>query len=181
MKKLLLGILLCGLISLPGSAQIRRIAGASARPQSILNTTLLSVAVSPSQVSFNLVSGGSAVANTPISINTTLQNPLLSTVNVYAFLPSTSSALTGNSSSAVIPSAALFGLVPNGAPTTYTAFTQTEPLGVAGASLQLLSVQNLVANLVLNLKLYLKIDLTSFPQLPADTYVGQMYIQAQVL
>jgi hypothetical protein len=79
-----------------------------------------------------------------------------------------------------IPSANVLGKDTLGIPTSFTPFTQSNP--VAGASLQLYSTSS-----ILSLggshtdNLSLEIDLTTLPQLPAATYSGVLLIQAQAL
>jgi hypothetical protein len=70
--------------------------------------------------------------------------------------------------------------VTTGVPVSFTPFTQTGPFGGAGAGLQLVSGGSLVSlggsrTDVLSLK----INLGSLPQLPAATYTGTLYVQAQ--
>jgi hypothetical protein len=68
-----------------------------------------------------------------------------------------------------------------GLPTTYTAFTQTNPFGGAGASLKLFTQPVLIGvNGNRTDALSLKIDLTSLPELPADKYTGTLILQAQI-
>jgi len=79
-----------------------------------------------------------------------------------------------------IPASVIFGQVPTGLPTSYTAFTQAGPFGAAGASLQLITTGSLLSlGGSRTDTLSLKIDLTSLPQLPAATYTGTLYLQAQ--
>jgi hypothetical protein len=70
-----------------------------------------------------------------------------------------------------------------GTPTTFTAFSQTAPLGAAGAGLTLFSEAltgtNHTANRTDNLNL--EINLAAQPLLPAGTYTGTLNIQAQAL
>jgi hypothetical protein len=141
----------------------------------------LSVSASPPALSFNLIAKGEAVGNSPINITTSYSGVTMSgNLNLYAFFISSTAALAGNLSTAAIPSSAVSGQMTTGLPTTYIAFTQTSPVGGAGASLKLIS-QHVLAGAgssrtdVLNLK----IDLTNIPQLPADIYTGTLILQAQ--
>jgi hypothetical protein len=149
-----------------------------------LGAGTLSVSAAPSLVTFNLVARGAAIGNGPVSITTTWTGlSLLSTVSLYGFFTSSGAALTGTHSPATIPTSAVLGQMTTGLPTSYSAFTQTNPLGGAGASLKLFS-QSILIGLGSSGRtdaLTLKIDLTSLPQLPADTYTGTLIIQAQQL
>ncbi len=140
----------------------------------------LSVSASPSQVSFNLVSRGTTSGNSPVSITTTWTGLSSGgTVNLYGYFISVSAALTGSLSTAAIPSSAISGQMTTGLPTSYTAFTQTNPLGGAGASLKLFSAGTGSGSGSRTDALNLTIDLSSLPELPADTYTGTLVIQAQ--
>ncbi len=140
----------------------------------------LSVSASPSQVSFKFVSRGTASGNSPVSI-TTAWTGLSSggTINLYGYFISVSAALTGSLSTAAIPSSAISGQMTTGLPTSYTAFTQTNPLGGAGASLELFSTGTGSGSGSRTDALNLTIDLSTLPELPADTYTGTLVIQAQ--
>jgi hypothetical protein len=141
----------------------------------------LSVSVTPSALSFNLVAKGEAVGNSPINITTSYSGMTMSgNLNLYAFFISSTAALAGNLSTAAIPSSAVSGQMTTGLPATYIAFTQTSPVGGAGASLKLIS-QNVPAGAGTSRTdvLSLKINLTNIPQLPADTYTGTLILQAQ--
>ena len=100
---------------------------------------------------------------------------------------SATAALTGTGSSpATIPTSEVLGQVTTGTPATYTAFTQTPAtgaLGTAGASLVLFTQGITGTNRAAsrNDNLNLQINLTSQPQLPADTYTGTLNLQAQAL
>lgn len=146
------------------------------------STSTLSVSVAPSQVSFNLVSKGTASGNSPVSI-TTIWSGLGSsgTIKLYGYFTSSTAALTGNLSTDAIPSSAISGQMTTGLPTSYTAFTQTNPLGGAGASLELFSTGTGSGAGSRTDALSFTIDLSSLPTLPADTYVGTLIIQAQEL
>jgi hypothetical protein len=148
----------------------------------------LTISATPSAVTFNLVSGGTATGNAPVAIT---QAWVLGATNVSVTLTgwfsNAAQALTsGGSSPVYIPTSEVLGQVTTGAPTTYTAFTQTPgtgALGVAGASLVLTTTAitntNRAAGRSDNLNL--QINLTSQPQLPAGTYTGTLNLQAQAL
>lgn len=145
----------------------------------------ISVAVSPSSVNFTLVSNGTASGSSAINITTSWSATLClftCTVNLYGFFNSSSAALSAGTGGD-IPSSAVLGEVPTGTPTTYTAFTQSNPLGGAGASLLLFSQSIFLytGNSSRTDALSLQIDLSGIPQQPAGTYSGTLYIQAQTL
>lgn len=162
------------------SAQVTRITTQRPRPLLTLGDTL-TVTASPATVNFSLVPNGVATGSSPIVITTTWTGiSLLSSINMYAYFSVASRALSGGVPASYIPSSCVLGQDPGGIPTTFTAFTQTNPFGGAGASLKLYSTTS-----VLSLggshtdNLSLKIDLTTLPQLPAATYQGMLLIQAQ--
>jgi len=156
-----------------------------------LNASLaesLTVAATPSAVNFALVAGGTATGSAPVAITTTwVMSGSRSTVTLTGYFSSATAALTSGGSSPVnIPTSEVFGQVTTGAPTTYTAFTQSPTgtaLGVAGASLvlfqQAISGTNRASNRSDNLNL--QINLAGQPQLPAGTYTGTLNLQAQAL
>jgi hypothetical protein len=145
----------------------------------------LTVAATPATVAIPLVSGGTATGTTPVAITTTwVLSAGRSTVTLVGYFASATAALTDGAATPVnIPAAEVLGQVTTGTPTTFTAFTQTAPLGAAGAGLTLftqpLSGTNRNANRTDNLNLEIK--LASQPLLPAGTYTGTLNIQAQAL
>jgi hypothetical protein len=145
----------------------------------------LTVAATPSTVAIPLVSGGTAAGTSPVAITTTwVLNASRSTVTLVGYFSSATAALTNGATTPVnIPASEVLGQVTTGTPTSFTAFTQTAPLGAAGAGLTLftqgLSGTNRTANRTDNLNL--EINLASQPQLPAGTYTGTLNIQAQAL
>jgi hypothetical protein len=178
-------LLLCAspLMGIALHAQLIRIAKpvagpATFHPNSVQGSTTLALAATPSGVSFALVNGSTATANNPIAITSTVTMPLDTTVEVYGYFVNAASALIGNASSANIPTSAMYGIVPTGLPTAYTAFTQTGAIGAAGSSLKLVSVGGITAQHTQTDNLTLRIDLSGIT-IPADTYVGTLYLQAQ--
>ncbi len=147
----------------------------------------LSITASPSSVSFSLVAKGIASGSSAISITTTWGKSSCTsscTINLYAYFSSATEALSGDRSPVVdIPSSEVLGQVPTGSPTTFTAFTQSNPLGGAGASLKLFtqSFTRQTGGGSRTDSLNLEINLASQPQLPAGSYSGTLYIQAQSL
>jgi len=141
----------------------------------------LTVSCTPSAVTVQLSPGAAANASGSIAVTTAWSGiSLVSALNIYAYFASSSTALAGGSPVSYIPASVIFGQVPTGLPTSYTAFTQAGPFGAAGASLQLITTGSLLSlGGSRTDTLSLKIDLTSLPQLPAATYTGTLYLQAQ--
>jgi hypothetical protein len=171
-------------LALPAAAIAQAVKVTPKRATPNIGAGTLSVSVAPFLVSFNLIARGAAIGNNPVNITTTWSGlAILSTISLYGYFIGSSAALRGNLSTATIPTAAVFGQMTTGLPTSYAAFTQTNPLGGAGASLKLFS-QSILVGLGSGSRtdaLSLKIDLTSLPTLPADTYTGTLIIQAQQL
>jgi hypothetical protein len=136
-------------------------------------------------VSIPLVSGGTATGTSPVAITTTwVLSATRTAVTLVGYFASSSAALTdGASTPDNIPASEVLGQMTTGTPTSFTAFTQTAPLGPAGAGLTLftqnLSGTNRATNRTDNLNL--EINLASQPQLPAGSYTGTLNIQAQAL
>jgi hypothetical protein len=168
------------LSSFSAGAQALKVTPKQSNPNIILGT--LTVSATPSQVTFNLSSGKAVVGNNPVNITTSWSGiSVISSVSLYGFFTNSSAALTGNTGGNLIPTSAVFGQMTTGLPTAYTAFTQTNPLGGAGASLKLFTQSILIGvNGNRTDALGLKIDLTSLPKLPADKYTGTLILQAQV-
>ena len=147
----------------------------------------LTVTASPSSVNFHLVSRGVASGSNAVNITTSWGGSLClltCTINLYAYFSGANSALSGGGSPAVsIPASEVLGQVPTGSPTSYTAFTQSNPLGGAGASLLLFqqSFFLITGGGSRTDSLNLEINLANQPQLPAGSYSGTLYIQAQSL
>jgi hypothetical protein len=174
---MLSGCLSCSAVQ--AGAQINRSRAPSVHSNSLNGNTTITLSASPGSVSITLAATGLCVASAPITLTAVLSNPAVTTVNVYGFFTSASAALTGSSSSAAIPTSSVYGEVPGGVPTTYTAFTQTNTLGTAGTSLQLMSLSGLTTGNTSSASLWLAISLASTAHLPADTYRGTLYLQAQ--
>ncbi len=145
----------------------------------------LTVAATPSSVAIPLVAGGTGTGTSPVAITTTwVLSASRTAVTLVGYFSSAAVALTdGATTPDNIPASEVLGQVTTGAPTAFTAFTQTAPLGPAGAGLtlftQALSGSTRTSNRTDNLNL--EINLAGQPQLPAGVYTGTLNIQAQAL
>jgi hypothetical protein len=105
-------------------------------------------------------------------------------VNLYAWFATPAAALTDGASTANnIPSSAVYASLPNGIPTSMTAFSQTNTVGAASGGLKLYAqtVSSTNRQASRSDSVSLQINLASQPQLPAGTYTGTLNIQAQAL
>jgi hypothetical protein len=95
----------------------------------------LTVAATPSTVAIPLLSGGTAIGSSPVAIITTwILSASRTAVTLVGYFSSATAALTdGATTPANIPSSEVLGQMTTGTPTAFTAFTQTSPLGGAGA------------------------------------------------
>jgi len=144
----------------------------------------LTVAATPSTVSFTLVAGGTATGSAPVAITTTwVMASGRANVVLDGYFSSTTAALSGGSPTVNIPTSEVYGQMTTGTPTSYTAFTQSGVVGTASAGLtlftQALSASNRSATRTDNLNL--EINLSTQAQLPAATYTGTLILQAQAL
>lgn len=182
---LLIGVLMGCVASNAGGQAIRLARSQAVSPNTAVGS--LSVTASPSTVSFHLNARGVAGGSNAVNITTSWGGSLClltCTINLYAYFSSANAALSGGGSPMVsIPAAEVLGQIPTGSPTSFTAFTQSNPLGGAGASLLLLqqSFFLITGGGSRTDSLNLEIDLTNQPQLPAGSYSGTLYIQAQSL
>jgi hypothetical protein len=167
---------ICGATS---QAQVTAVNSRLVRPRIGLGT--LSVAALPSAVNFTLVPGGVANGQSTVAITTTWSGlALISSATLSAYFMIPAQALSGGTPVAYIPSSCIFGKVPTGIPTTFTAFTGTAPLGSPGGGLQLFSQSSILSLGWSRIDtLSFQINLTSLPQLPAATYTGVLILQAQ--
>ncbi len=181
-RAILFVVLLC-LISSVARAQAVRVRSTQLSPDESVSS--LSISATPSLVLFSLVPRGVAPGSSAVAITTTWGGSLClftCSINVYAYFASPTAALSGGSPIVDIPSSAVLGEVPTGTPTSFTPFTQTSPFGGA-AALELFS-QSWVLYAGAGSRtdaLDLEINLASLPQLPAGTYSGTLFIQAQSL
>jgi len=142
-------------------------------------TESLTVTLSASAVNFTLAAGA---ASNPGSTNVTATTawtvkPGRTAVGVYAYFGSSAAALTDGAGNN-IPSADFF-IADNGGAST--ALTNTVAFGGANGGLQLANVAITGANKNSNRTdvMAFNINLSTLPQLPANTYTGTLNIQAQ--
>lgn len=174
------------LTSLTGWGQAIRIRSPQLAPKPLyVLSGSLSLSVNTTTVNFTLVPNGTAQGSPGIDVTTTWDVlGLIPELSLYAWLNSPTAALSdGRAKPDLIPSSAVLGQMTTGSPTTYTQFTQTTPLGVAGAGLTLLNDVSVGGLLeysgsrtdVLNLE----IDLDGV-SVPAGTYTGTLTLQASI-
>jgi len=177
------GLLVCLFFSLQRGeaiAQAVRVGQAAVKPAAILGGSV-TVTAAPGSVSFRLISKGVASSSSGVGVTTTWMGlSRLSRMNLYGYFSGAGAALTGGSPAVSIPSSAVLGQMPAGFPSSFTPFTQSNP--IAGASLllycePLMAVGNGSRTDTLNME----INLEGLSQLPAGTYTGTLYLQAQML
>lgn len=123
-----------------------------------------------------------ASGSVPVVITTSwVLNPAKVSVSLYGYFATATAALTDGAGNN-IPSASVKGKVATGAPTVFTAFTQSPLVGTAGATLTLFTeaIGGANKNKTRVDNLDLQIDQTGLI-LPAGTYTGTLSIQAQAL
>jgi len=146
-----------------------------------LNATLtesLTLSLSASAVNFTLSAGSATNAGSTAITATTAWTlkPGRTAVGVYAYFASAAAALTDGVDN--IPSSAFF-IADNGGAST--ALTNTVAFGAANAGYQMANVAITAANKVASRTdvMAFNINLSTLPQLPANTYTGTLNIQAQ--
>jgi hypothetical protein len=178
-----IGLVLCLLLylrSAGAAGQAVRVGQDQARAAAILGGAV-TVTAAPAFVSFRLISKGVAAGSSGVGVTATWTGlRRLCKLNLYGYFSSAGAALSGGSPPVNIPTSAVLGQVPTGFPSEYTPFTQSNPMG--GASLLLyrdlfMIGENGYRADILNLE----INLEGLPQLPAGTYTGTLYLQAQML
>ena len=142
-------------------------------------TESLTVSLSANAVNFTLAAGTAAnPGSTNVTATTTwVLKPGRTAVGVYAYFGSAAAALTDGVGDN-IPSSAFF-IANNGGAST--ALTNTVAFGGANGGLQLANVAITGANKNASRTdvMAVNINLTTLPQLPANTYTGTLNIQAQ--
>jgi hypothetical protein len=178
-----IGFVLCLLLyfrTAEAAAQAVRVGQGGARPAPILGGSV-TVTAAPAFVSFRLISKGVAASSSGVGVTTTWTGlSRLCKLNLYGYFSAASAALTGGSPVVNIPTSAVLGQVPTGFPSAYTPFTQGNPIG--GASLLLYCEFFMAGGSGFRTDtLNMEINLEDLPQLPAGTYTGTLYLQAQML
>ena len=178
-----IGFMLCLLLyfrTAEAAAQAVRVGQGVAKPAAVLGGSV-TVTATPASVSFHLISKGVATSSAGVGVTTTWTGlSRLCKLNLYGYFSSAGAALTNGSPATNIPTSAVLGQVPTGFPKAYTPFTQSNPIG--GASLLLYCELFMMgANGSRADTLNLEINLEDLPQLPAGTYTGTLYLQAQML
>jgi hypothetical protein len=177
LRKLIVFVLLAMPISAFGQAAN---SGAQAIFLNAMLTTQLSVSVSANSVNFPLTAGSASnPGNTAITVTTSWNLSPAQTPNltVDAYFNSSSAALSDGAGNN-IPSSA-FQISDNGG--AYAALTNTVAFGAANAGLRLANVRVNGANKNSSRtdNLSFNINLSGVPQLPAASYTGTLFIQAQ--
>ena len=163
------------------SAQVLSNIGAVNLNAALAQTLTISI-TSGSSVNFTLFNGSPANGDVPAVIQTAWNlNPgQTGAVTVYGYFDTPTQALVSGSD--LLASSLVEGRVTTGTPTTYTAFTQTSPVGAAGGSLALFTEAITGVNKIKTRtdNLDLRVNLTG-QTLPAGTYTGVLKIQARAL
>jgi hypothetical protein len=166
------------------SAQVLTSNNATVALNAVLNETL-GISASPATVNFSLAAGASTSGSTPVVVTTSwVLAATRASVNLYAWFATPSAALTdGATTPNNIPSAEVYASLPSGIPTTLTAFTQSNTLGIANGGLKLFTQSITSTNRQSNRSdsVTLQINLTNQTQLPAGTYTGTLNLQMQAL
>lgn len=166
------------------SAKAQLLSGLRNVTLSATTVTTLSIAItSGTSMNFTLLQGAIANGSTAAAITSSWNvNPgQTGTIALYGYFSTPSAALTGTVGN--IAATYVEGRVTTGTPVTYTAFTQTNPIGPAGGSLQLFSetITGVNKSKTRTDNLNVRINLTTSPALPAGNYVGTLRIQARAL
>jgi hypothetical protein len=173
-----LGFLLCLLFCFRAAgvaAQAVRVGKAAARLGASVGGSV-TVTAAPAFVSFQLIARGVAASSSGVGVTTTWTGmSRLARLNLYGYFPGARSALAGGSPPVDIPSSAVLGQVPAGAPSSFTPFTQSNPAGGASAGLLLYCEPFLSGGTGSRTDtLNMEIDLKDLPQLPAGSYTGTL-------
>ncbi len=185
--RLLRAALICSLIGcLPSTLRCQAIPLARRSAGQAPSGSSLSFSVTPSLVDFALVSKGISVGSLPVQMTLSWgQNSCRygCRVRTYAYFANPNAALSGGGIPAWnIPSAEIYGQVPGGVATTYSPFVQSNPITGSSGSLLLFEQRtngSFGAAGSSTFQLYLEINLANQPQLPAGSYTGIMFIQAE--
>lgn len=175
---------LAALAALSGAASAQVLSGTGNVSLAATLTQALTVSVTGgSSVNFALTQNAPADGDVPTIVRTAWNvNPgQTGSVTLYGYFNVPAQALTDGAGNN-IPSSWVMGRMATGTPTSYTAFTQTNPVGPAGGSLALFTttITGINKNSSRTDNLNLRIDLTG-RTLATGTYTGVLRIQARAL
>lgn len=170
--------------ALPGAGTAQVLSGIgnvnlnAVHPQSVTVTV-----TGGATVNFTMSDNAIASGDVPAVVQTSWNlNPgLVGNVDLYGYFDTPAQALTDGAGND-IPTTWVEGRMSTGNPTTFTAFTETNPVGPAGGSLDLFTTPitgvNKIGTRTDNLDL--QINLTG-QAVPAGTYTGVLHIQARAI
>jgi hypothetical protein len=169
------------LLMVPGTSAFAQLNSnqASVALNAVMNETV-SVSAAPATVNFTpLNSNGVTAGDSAVTINTAwVLNPSRGNLNVYAYFASTTAMTNSANATYTIPVSSVQGSINGGAA---TAFTGNSPFAT-GSSLSIATV-NIIGNNRNSSEsdsLALTVDTTG-AGLPAGTYTGTLFVQAQVI
>ena len=176
-----ISLAMVALIPMSASAQVLSNVGAVNLSAALAQTLSISI-TSGSTVNFTLTNGSAAAGDVPAVIATTWNlNPgQTGAVSLYGYFDTPAAAMLSGSDQ--LASSLVEGRVTTGTPTTFTAFTQTGPVGAAGGSLALFTEAITGVNKIKTRtdNLDLRVNLAG-QTLPAGSYSGVLKIQARAL
>jgi hypothetical protein len=181
-KCLLVSVVLLALAPAMATAQV--LSNLSSVNLNAVFAQTLSISVtSGSTVNFALAANSVAAGDVPAVVQTSWNlNPgQIGAVSLYGYFDTPAQALTDGGGND-IASSLVEGRMTTGTPTTFTAFTQTNPVGPAGGSLALFSTNitgiNKISSRTDNLDI--QVNLTS-TTVPAGSYTGVLRLQARAI
>ena len=179
--RILVAAALLALVPAVASAQVLSNIGNVNLAASLAQTLTITV-TGGSSVNFTLTNGSPANGDVPAVIQTSWNlNPgQTGAVSLYGYFDTPAQALADGTN--YITSSLVEGQMSTGTPTSYTAFTQTGPVGPAGGSLALFSESITGVNKIKTRtdNLDLRVNLTG-QTLPAGSYSGVLRLQARAL
>ena len=175
-------VVLLGVVPAVASAQIvSNVANVSL--SAVLAQSITVSVTSGSSVNFALTNGTLVGGDVPAVIQTSWNlNPgIIGAVSLYGYFTTPAQALSDGAGN-FITTALVEGQMSTGTPTTYAAFTQTNPVGPVGGSLALFTEVVTGANKIKTRtdNLDLRINLLG-QTLPAGTYTGTVRLQARAI
>ncbi len=179
------GVLIAALLVLavPSLAAAQMLSGVSSASLAATLPQSLTISItSGSSVNFTLAENAAAAGDVPVVVqsNWNLNPGQTGAVSLYGYFDVPATALTDGANN--IPTSWVEGRMTTGTPTSYTAFTETNPVGPAGGSLALFSEAITGINKVKTRSdnLDLRINLTG-QTLPAGSYAGTLRLQARAI